>query len=120
MYTIRLATLTDLPAIRYLWKAFAEEPRSYPHNIVGSLDDFTRHLALAMAQQPCIVFCFLAEEETTRRPVGFFLYEIQSRFYGEPKRYGFVHYAYVIEGYRRQGILSALVEMGVEHGLAQG
>jgi len=119
MYTIRLATLADLPQIRMLWKAFAEEPRDYPINMAGATDTFTRQLAMAMAQVPTHVFCFLAEDEGAE-PLGFFLYEIQNRFIGEPTRYGFVHCAYVVPDRRKEGIITALAEMGCEHGLAQG
>jgi len=116
--TIRLATLNDLPAIRALWRAFADEPRPYPANILASLDTFTRDVAVALAQSPATVFCFLAEDEL--RPLGFFLYEIQTRVYGEPHRFGFVHYAYVVPDHRREGIVARLAELCAEHALAQG
>gem|GEM_PF-1250439 len=116
---IRIATLSDLPTLRMLWHDFLVDTKlPYPMGVLDQMDDFTRHLALALAQVPQACFAFLAEVE--REPIGFLLYEIQRRALGQPDRYGFVHGIYVHPAYRRQGVSSALTEIACEHGLAQG
>jgi len=119
MYSIRIATLSDLPTLRGLWKAFVTElAPPYPENVASGVDTFTRQLAVALARQPAEAFAFLAELEGD--PIGFLLYEIQARAFGTPQRYGFVHYLYVTPEGRTEGVAEALTEMACEHGLAQG
>lgn len=101
--SIRLATLIDLPSIRHCWKSFvAEANPDYPRNIMASLDEFTRHMAYALANPQPTVFCFLSLDGDA--PTGFLLFEVQERAYGEPKKMGFIHYYWVDPQYRGQGI----------------
>lgn len=117
-YSYRIATLSDLPALRMLWRDFITETEgAYPTNMLGSLDTFTRQLAIAMAQAPASVFAFLCEDGIL--PLGMLLYEIQFRSIGEPTRYGFIHAAYVHPAHRGHGITAQLAELTAEHMLAQ-
>jgi RimJ/RimL family protein N-acetyltransferase len=120
-YSYRLATLADLPTLRALWRDFiVETDVPYPTNMLGSLDTFTRQIAIALAQAPARVFAFLAEEPGHGVPVGMLIYEIQGRMMGEPERFGFIHCAFVDPGHRRQGLTAELAALAAEHMLAQG
>jgi|SRR5262252_7275024 len=119
MFNIRIATLSDLPTLRALWRDFLLDTKlPYPMGVLDQIDDFTRHLALALAQVPQTAFAFVAE--AGQEPIGFLLYEIQRRALGQPDKYGFVHGIYVAPHWRRQGVSSAMTEIACEHGLAQG
>jgi RimJ/RimL family protein N-acetyltransferase len=115
----RLATLSDLPTLRALWRDFVVETDvPYPVNMLGALDTFTRQIAIALAQSPCQVFAFLAEDSGAS--IGMLIYEIQYRQMGEPQRFGFIHCAFVDPGHRHQGITAELASLAAEHMLAQG
>jgi ribosomal protein S18 acetylase RimI-like enzyme len=119
MYTYRIATLSDLPTLRALWRDFiAETAVPYPAKIADGLDTFTRSVAIALAQTPTTCFAFLAEH--AGEPIGLLLYEIQSRLIGEPQRYAFVHCAYVAPAHRARGVTGALATLATEHAIAQG
>jgi RimJ/RimL family protein N-acetyltransferase len=119
-YSYRLATLSDLPTLRALWRDFIVETNvPYPLNMLGSLDTFTRQIAVALAQVPCKVFAFLAQDAGAT-PIGMLIYEIQHRVMGEPQRFGFIHAAFVDPAYRHQGVTAELASLAAEHMLAQG
>lgn len=119
MYSYRLATLNDLPTLRTLWRDFiAETQVEYPMKLVESLDDFTRSLAMALAQAQPKAFAFLCEARG--EPIAFLLYEIQHRSLGEPKTFGYIHAAYVLPLHRREGIIETIGTLLGEHMLAQG
>jgi GNAT superfamily N-acetyltransferase len=118
---VKLATLQDLPIIRALWRDLVvEAPPSYPTNILGAIDTFTRSLALSLAAEPPGAFCFLGSRAGQPDPEGFFLYEIQVRLLGEPSRMAFVHYLYVAPAARGTGMSTALAQLACEHMLVQG
>jgi GNAT superfamily N-acetyltransferase len=116
---IRLATLGDLPTLRTFWRAYLEEARpTYPVDMLGSIDTFTRHLAMALTADPPLVTCLLASDGD--EPIGFCMYETQQRVYGEPQRIGFVHYVYVVPRHREHGVANQLLLLAAEHAIAQG
>lgn len=119
-YSIRQATLTDLPALRTLWRDFITDlSPAYPTNALNYLDTFTRQLAQALAAIPAVTFAFLAVDPQDE-PIGFLLYEIMQRAFGDPQRFVYVHFCHVIQPRRREGIAAALAEIASEHALAQG
>jgi Acetyltransferase (GNAT) family len=118
-YSFRLATLADLPTLRAFWRDFiAETEVHYPAKLLDSLDTFTRHVALALAQDKPQAFAFLCEQGD--QPIAFLLYEIQRRTLGLPQTFGFIHAAYVDPGHRRAGIIEQIGALLGEHMLAQG
>jgi GNAT superfamily N-acetyltransferase len=117
--TIRLATIEDLPWIRALWRDFVTEfAPPYPRDVLGSIDTFTRQCAMALTEPQPTTFCFLAADGDD--PIGFLLYEIQQRAFGEPARLGFLAYVYVAPAYRARGLGVALLSLCGEHATAQG
>jgi hypothetical protein len=123
MPRIWLATIIDLPFIRLLWKAMAEEVathESYPARILNSLDDFTRSAALALTAQPPVVFFFLGQTPDSPDPDILCVYEVQHRAIGEPLKIAYIHYLYVAPPARHRGITSLLSPIVGEHMLAQG
>jgi ribosomal protein S18 acetylase RimI-like enzyme len=119
---IRLATLTDLPAIRLLWRDMAAElDYPYPENVAAYLDTFTRQVALSLSADPPTVFFFLGQSDPDLPlPDAFVVYEIQQRQLGEPKKLAFVHYCYTAPHCRQSGMATALITMAVEHMIAGG
>jgi ribosomal protein S18 acetylase RimI-like enzyme len=116
--SIRLGSLNDLPDLRALWKAYVEEQQiAYPVGVVASIDTFTRQAAMALAAQPPTVTVFFAYQGSA--PIGFLLYEAQSRIFGDPSRFAFIHYLYVAPSARHHGIASMLATLAGEHMLAE-
>jgi hypothetical protein len=123
MPTIHLATLIDLPSIRLLWKAMAQEVsplNPYPANPLAAIDTFTRSVALALSQQPPTVFFFLGRSPDALTDDAFLAYEIQVRQLGEPSKMGFIHYCYVAPSARTHGMATQLGLLTMEHMAAQG
>jgi hypothetical protein len=119
--TIRLATIEDLPWIRSLWRDMVSEGGPpYPTNILGSIDAFTRSVALALTMSPPQAFVFLGQLPGSFTPDAFLAYEIQQRSLGLPSRLGFVHYCFTKPEARGHGLATTLCELGAEHMLAQG
>jgi GNAT superfamily N-acetyltransferase len=119
--TVRLATIEDLPWIRQLWRDMVREGNpTYPTNILASIDNFTRSLALALTQQPPQAFVFLAQLPGSDVPDAYFAYEIQQRSLGEPSRLAFIHYIYTAPSARGHGLATTLLEIGAEHMAAHG
>ena len=119
---IRLATLTDLPAIRLLWRDMeAELAYPYPENVSSYLDTFTRQVALSLSAPEPTVFFFLGQSDPNLPlPDAFVVYEIQVRQLGEPQKLAFVHYCYTAPPIRSSGMATALITMAVEHMIANG
>jgi hypothetical protein len=118
---IRLATIEDLPAVRALWKALVTEaPPAYPQNLAGSIDAFTRSVALALTATPASAFVFLGQLPGSLTPDAFLAYEIQERAIGEPARLAFVHYCYTRPPARRSGLATTICELATEHMAAHG
>ena len=120
--SIRLATLTDLPAIRLLWRDMAAElDYPYPENVSSYLDTFTRQVALSLSAESPTVFFFLGQSSPDLPlPDAFVVYEIQQRQLGEPKKLAFVHYCYTAPAIRQTGMATALITLAVEHMIAGG
>jgi ribosomal protein S18 acetylase RimI-like enzyme len=117
--SVKLATLTDLPDLRSLWRAFVDDQRiTYPVGVAASIDTFTRQAAIAMAAEPPTVVCFLAYQGTV--PVGFLLYEPQTRIFGDPSHFGFIHYLYLDPAVRHRGLATMLATLAGEHMIAAG
>lgn len=119
--SIRFATIDDLPDIRMLWQALGEEEsRTYPRDFWArpSIDAFTRQVALALTQPDPVAAVLLALEDGT--PVGMLVLEVMERTLGNPPRYVFVHWLYILPRYRGKGIGNDLIEMAAEFALAQG
>lgn len=121
-YTIRQATIEDLPALRQLWQEYivtmTNFPDYYPKNLLGSLDDWTRSVALELVKVPATAFIFVAERDS--KLIAFLLWEIQHRLLGEPHQFACCHHLFVRADDRKQGIGPALSEVYCEHALAQG
>lgn len=117
MHTIRKATITDLPAIRYLWSLYAVGT-TYPEDQVEDIDVFTRGLAAAMTDPADVVHIFLAEADG--QVVSFLMTEIQRRLIGRPHRYGFCSYLYTLPEYRRHGIAMDLFEVAITFAMSRG
>jgi GNAT superfamily N-acetyltransferase len=122
-YTIRLATIADLPALRSIWQEYVhtmtdDKEGYYPRNVIGSLDDWTRSVAMALAKVPATSFVFLAEH--AGELLAFLLWEHQHRLIGEPHEIAYCHHLYVRPSAQGHGIGPALSEVYCEHALAQG
>lgn len=122
-YTIRLATLTDLPALRAIWQEYVHTMTDgkegyYPRNVLGSLDDWTRSVGMALSKVPATSFIFLAEHG--QELLAFLLWEKQHRLIGEPHELAYCHHLFVRPSAQGQGIGPALSEVYCEHALAQG
>jgi ribosomal protein S18 acetylase RimI-like enzyme len=120
-YTVRLATIEDLPWIRHLWhRMVAENAPPYPTNILGSLDSFTRSMALALTAEPAAAWVLLGQRATSTTPDAFLGYELQQRALGEPARLAFIHFIYTVPEACGQGLATTLLELAAEHMAAQG
>jgi GNAT superfamily N-acetyltransferase len=122
-YSIRLATIEDLPELRQLWRdlVVTMQPTAegaYPRDTLNDVDDWTRSVAREFTKTPATGFLFVAERD--KRLLGFLLYEIQHRLLGEPKRFAYCHHLFVRPEGRGMGIGPALSEVYLEHALAQG
>lgn len=118
---IYLATITDLPWIRTLWRDMvAESPAPYPTDVVGSIDAFTRSIALALTADPPLAFVFLARLPDSATPDAFFAYEVQHRALGQPAQIAFVHYIYTKPAARRGGLATLLLQIAAEHMVSLG
>jgi GNAT superfamily N-acetyltransferase len=118
--TIRLATVLDIAAIRALWRGFVTDfAPDYPTDVLAGIDEFTRSCASVLVAMPPQTFVFLADD-AHGQPIGFLVYEIQHRAFGQPARYAFVHYCYVTAPYRETGVAAALIGHAGPHLLAQG
>lgn len=119
--TIRLATIEDLPWIRHLYRRMVlEDAPPYPTNILGSLDAFTRSMAMALVQEPPAAWVFLAQLPASAMPDAMFGYELQVRALGEPSRLAFIHFIYTVPEAERRGLATTLLELAAEHMAAQG
>lgn len=121
---IRFATVDDLPDVRRLWKQFTLDHGSrYPENLLADIDEVTRQVAMALVQPTPSFFIVLAFPEGSPVPVGFFVYEIQTRAFGTPKIYGFAHYVYLEKQHRSKhgsGLAADMVQVVGEHMLSLG
>lgn len=121
-YTIRQATIEDLPALRQLWIEYLDTMTSaqdyYPRNISGSIDDWTRSVARELVKVPATAFIFVAERDA--KLIAFLLWEIMHRLLGEPHEYAYCHHLFVRPDARGQGVGPAISEVYLEHALAQG
>jgi GNAT superfamily N-acetyltransferase len=118
--SLRLATIEDLPWIRALWRDMVtESPPAYPANLVGSIDTFTRSVALALTAEPPQAWVFLAQLPESATPDAILTCEIQQRAIGEPTTTVFVHAIYTRPAVRGRGLGSALLERASEEMLAR-
>ena len=119
--SIRLATINDLPDLRALWGQMVLEIKpTYPTGLQDkvALDTFTRQCALALTGEDSTAAIFLADHDN--HVVGMLILDIQTRALGEPARFAFVHWLYVVPTLRQTGIATELIDMGAEYLLAKG
>lgn len=122
-YSIRLATITDLPALRAIWCEYVKymtgsNPNYYPRNVLGDVDDWTRSVALALSKVPATSFVYMAERG--EELLAFLLWEKQHRLIGQPHDLAYCHHLFVRPHAQGHGIGPALSEVYCEHALAEG
>ena len=113
--TIRLATLQDLPWLRQLHGAFAEETTAvshYPGVDEVELDHFVTAFVLAFKNDPTF-FCFVAVEDSTKTIVGYLGGSVLTRMIGTPHEVLTAHWLYVTPDWRGRGLARQLCGAGI-------
>src|SRR5215475_3239932 len=115
---VRRAIFADLPAIRVGFAHLVAELEAhrlvpYPAHDMGTLDDFTVHLAGRVGVDPRLLL-YVALEDATHALLGFLGGEVSERLLGYPTRYGAAHWLYVAPGHRGQGVARALVRLACQ------
>ena len=121
-YTIRFATLVDLPDIRRMWAAMmAEVNAPYPFDMTApaTIDDFTRQAAHVLADPTPATFCLVAHTPAGE-PIGFHCFGYQARELGSPKLIAFVYWIYTVPSHRTAALAEDLAMIAAEHALANG
>jgi len=119
---IRLATYTDLPALRTAYVAFCEEqmarmPVAYPRMDAEEYDNFVVALVRALGQPG--FRCWIAEG-FGQEILGFLGASIEERAVSKPHRYGYVHWLWVAPAGRGHGIGRALAAEGYAWYIREG
>jgi len=115
---VRRAIFADLPAIRVGFAHLVTELESrrivpYPTHDLGTLDDFTVHLAGRVGVDPRLLL-YVALDDATHALLGFLGGEVLERLLGYPNRYGAAHWLYVAPDARGRGVGRALVRLACE------
>jgi len=113
---IRLATYTDLPALRAAYVAFCEEqiarmPIPYPRMDAEEYDNFVVALVRALGRPE--FRCWIAQDFGGAL-LGFIGASIEERAVSKPHRYGYVHWLWVSPAGRGHAIGRALSAVAVE------
>jgi len=119
---IRLATYTDLPALRGAYIAFCEEqmarmPIPYPRMDAEEYDNFVVVLVRALGQPS--FRCWIAEG-FGQEILGFLGASIEERAVSKPHRYGYVHWLWVRPDSRGHGIGRSLCAPGFAWYVSEG
>jgi len=122
MYTIRFATIDDLPALRSLWSAMIRETTpSFPRGLGSpqTIDAFTRQAAMVLTDPQPVTFvlvCCVPSGEVR----GFHVFGYQTRQLGEPREIAFSFWLYLSPELRGSGAHDDLCYLSAEHAINRG
>jgi len=122
MYSIRFATIEDLPALRSLWSRMETEVAPHYPRDLGSpraLDAFTRQAAMVLTDPEPMTF-ILVVSLPDGTVSGFHVFGYQVRQLGEPREIVFSFWLYLAPELRGSGAHDDLCYLSTEHAINRG